>query len=134
MEFKTFLWLFLVEFALPKKTLQVYFRQEPNVQYLDSLFKATNIYEVSNSSWEPLKNRHLIPPLCTFRNVPSDLDFDRAVKIAWRFKVTLFSDFLSLNLFQWENYLNYPAVKQIYMSSLHVSQCNTKLPLRDGIN
>lgn len=103
--FKSFLWIFLVELALPKKTLQGYFRQDPNVQYLDFLFKATNIYEVSNSPWEPLRNRHLIL-LCTFRNVPSDLDFDIAVKMAWQFKVTLLSNHLSLNLFQWEEIIS----------------------------
>lgn len=99
--FKSFPQIFLVELSLPKKTLRGYLRQEPHVQYLDSLFKATNICVVLKLPWEPLRNRHLIL-LCTFGNVPSDLGFDRTVKRPWQFKVTLLSNPLSLNLFQWE--------------------------------
>lgn len=103
--FKSFPQIFLVELSLPKKTLQGYLRQELNVQYLDSLFEASNIYVVLKLSWQSLRNGHLIL-LCTFGNVPSDLGFDITVKRPWQFKVTLLSNHLSLNLFQWEEILS----------------------------
>lgn len=117
--FKSFLWIFLVELALPKKTLQGYFRQDPNDWYLDSLFKAMNIYEVSSSSWEPLRNRHLIL-LYASRNVPPDLDFDIAVKMTWQFKITVLSNHLSSNLFQWEEIIS------------QLSSCETDLDERSS--
>ena len=61
---------------------------------------------MSNSSAEPLRNRHLIL-LCTFRNIRSDLDFDLADKMAWQFKITLLSNHLSLNLFQWKEIISH---------------------------
>lgn len=99
--FKSFLWSFMVELTLPRKNWATYFRQDPNDPYLDSLFKAMHIYEVSHCSEEPLRSRLFIL-FCAFRNDPSDLDFDRAVKMAWQFKIIQLSDNLSLNLFYWE--------------------------------
>lgn len=132
--FKSFPQIFLVELSLPKKTLQGYLRQELNVQYLDSLFEASNIYVVLKLSWQSLRNGHLIL-LCTFGNVPSDLGFDITVKRPWQFKVTLLSNHLSLNLFQWEEILS-----QLSSTGTELGEhspwlsCNTKLLLRDGIS
>lgn len=84
--FKSFLWNFLVKLILPRTNCATYFRQDPNDPYLDSLFKTTHTYEVSPSSQEPLRNRLLVLH-CAFWNDPSDLDFDKAVKMAWQFKI-----------------------------------------------
>lgn len=131
--FKSFPWIFLVELSLPKKTSQGYLRQEPNVQYLDPLFKATNICMVSNLPCEPLRNRHLIL-LCAFGNVPSDLGFDITVKRPRQFKVTLLSNRVSLNLFQWEEILSQLSSCETELDEHSPwSNCNTKLLLRNGI-
>lgn len=131
---KSFPQTFLVELSLPKKTFQGYLRQETNVQYLDSLFKATNIYVVFNLPWEPLRNGHLIL-LCTFGNVPSDLGFDITVKRPWQFKVTLLSKHLSLNPFQWGEFLSQlPSCETELDEYLPWLSCNTKLLLRQGIS